>query len=98
MTKEEEIMAFLSENVFNHILNSLDASDTLKKGVRYTIMRLNKLDAEGMVSYYWSAVVGTDRSIEFAKQMREEGFNRFESEQVLEEFRERFDDSWIRSN
>ena len=95
MTKKEEIMDFLSRNVFDPILNSLDASDALKKGVRYTIMRLNNLDAEGMVSYYWSAIVGTDRSTEFARQMRSEGFTRFE--EAIDDFRDKFNDAWIRS-
>ncbi len=95
MTKKEEIMDFLSRNVFNPILDSSDASEALKKGVRYTIMRLNNLDAVGMVSYYWSAIVGTDRSTEFARQMRSEGFTRFE--EVIDEFRDRFNDAWIRA-
>ncbi|MFA5075548.1 MAG: hypothetical protein WC436_05605 [Candidatus Babeliales bacterium] len=61
--------------------------------MRYTIMRLNNLDAKGMVSYYWSAIVGTDRSTEFARQMRSEGFTRFE--EVIDEFRDRFNDTWL---
>ena|SRR3989338_5168300 len=95
MSKEEEIMEFLSHNVFDPILNDPGASETLKKGVRYTIMRLNNLDANGMVSYYWSAIVGTERSTEFARQMRSEGFTRFE--EVIDEFRDRFNDAWLRS-
>jgi len=34
MTKKEEILAYLHEHVFEPILNSPDASETLKKGVR----------------------------------------------------------------
>ena len=41
------------------------------------------------------AIVGTDRSTEFARQMRSEGFTRFE--EVIDDFRDRFNDSWIRS-
>lgn len=67
----------------------------LKKGIKYTIMRMNERDSAGIVHYYWSVVSGTDRSIEFAKQMREEGFTRFE--ELYEEFRERFNDRWIES-
>ncbi|MFH2146310.1 MAG: hypothetical protein ABII75_09850 [Candidatus Omnitrophota bacterium] len=95
MNKKREIMQFLSDNIFDPILNNPAASETLKKGVRYTIMRLNNLDAFGMVSYYWSAIVGTEKSTEFARQMRAEGFTRFE--EVIDEFRDRFDDDWLRS-
>lgn len=94
MTKEQEIMSFLHEKVFDEILSSPKASNKLKSGVNLTITRLNQRDAEGMVKYYWSAVIGTDRSIGFAKMMKEEGFLRFE--EVLEEFRERFNDNWLK--
>ncbi len=50
---EDEIMKFLHEQVFDPILNSSAASTQLKQGVRYTIMRMNKLDAVGMIHYYW---------------------------------------------
>jgi hypothetical protein len=95
MTKEEEILQFLHEEVFDPILNSNTASDSLKRGVRYTIMRLKERDATGMVSYYWSAIVGTDRSVPFATSMRNEGFTRFE--EVIDEFRRRFNDQWLRT-
>jgi hypothetical protein len=95
MTKEQEIMEFLHENVFDPILNSPTASDSLKRGVRLTIMRLNQLDAAGMIRYYWSAIIGTERSTKFARLMKEEGFVRFE--EVIDEFRERFNDRWLES-
>lgn len=88
-TREEQIMRFLHEKVFDEILTSPRSSEELKRGVRYTIMRLEERDAVGMVSYYWSAVIGTDRSKGFAARMRKEGFKRFE--EAIEEFRDRFD-------
>lgn len=95
MNQEEEIMAFLHERVFNPILNSPHASENLKRGVRYTIMRMNERNAEGMIRYYWSAIIGTERSTEFARQMRNEGFTRFE--ETIDEFRDRFNDNWLNS-
>jgi len=95
MTKEEEIMNFLSTRVFDPILESARASQHLKKGVRYTIMRLGQRDALGMIKYFWSAIVGTEQSIQFSKLMKEEGFDRFE--EVLEDFRDRFNDDWLNS-
>ncbi|TBB27323.1 hypothetical protein ELH48_09250 [Rhizobium ruizarguesonis] len=91
--KEQEVMSYLHERVFDPILTSPSASDRLKQGIRFTIMRMRKRDAAGMVSYYWAAVKGTDPSITFAALMRAEGFNRFE--EVLEDFRERFNDRFL---
>jgi hypothetical protein len=94
MTKEEEIMEFLNAKVFGPVLSSLSSSQELKTGIRYTIMRLNERDAKGMVSYFWSAISGTERSIGFSAKLKKEGFNRFE--EAIEEFRVRFDDRWLR--
>jgi predicted glycosyl hydrolase (DUF1957 family) len=94
MTKEQELMSFLGEHIFNPILDSPHASAELKQGVRYTIMSMNERDAVGMVHYFWTAVVGTDKSVPFAKRMKKEGFLRFE--EIVEDFRDRFNDAWIR--
>ncbi len=57
-------------------------------------MRLEEHDAAGMIQYYWSAVIGTDRSVGFAALMRQEGFDRFE--EAIDEFRLRFNDRFLR--
>ena len=93
MTKEDELMQFLHNEVFDPILNSSTASAKLKQGVRLTITRMRQRNATGMIQYYWSAIVGTDRSVEFARNMRSEGFTRFE--EVIDAFRDRFNDAWI---
>jgi len=92
--KESEIMNFLHARIFDPILQSPQASEKLKQGVRGTIMRMEQRDAAGMVQYYWSAIVGTERSVGFAALMRQEGFSRFE--EALEEFRVRFNDDFLR--
>ena len=92
--KEQEIMDFLHERVFDSILASPNASAELKQGVRLTIVRMEQRDATGMLDYYWAAMKGTQRSIGFAARMRNEGFERFE--EALEDFRSRFDGRWLR--
>jgi hypothetical protein len=56
---------------------------------------MESLDAAGMVAYFLSAIVGTERSIGFAERMRKEGFIRFE--EVFEEFRITFDNKFLRA-
>lgn len=93
-SKEKQIMDYLMSIVFTPILDSDKASSSLKQGVRLTIMRLNQRDAVGMLSYYWSAIIGTEKSTKFAKLMKKEGFVRFE--ELIEEFRDRFNDKWLK--
>jgi hypothetical protein len=92
--KEQQIMDFLHERIFDPILGSPQASEKLKQGVRYTVMRLKERDAAGMISYYWSAIVGTERSIGFAALMLKEGFGRFE--EAIDEFRLHFNDKFLK--
>ena len=56
MTKEQELMIFLHDKVFDPILNSKSASKSVKSGVNLTIARMNRLNAEKMVQYYWAAL------------------------------------------
>lgn len=94
MTKEEELMNFLHEKVFDPILSSKEAPANIKSGVNLTIGRMNRLSAEKMIQYFWFALA-TDNAISFSKKIKAEGLPRFED--VLEEFRDRFNDAWLRS-
>ena len=94
MTKEQELMEYLHEKVFDPILNSPTASSQIKSGINLTIGRMNRLSAEKMVRYFWSALA-TDNAIRFSKKMKNEGLKRFED--IMEEFRDKFNDEWLRS-
>lgn len=92
MNKEQELMDFLHQRVFDPILNSKNASTKVKSGVHLTIERMNRLSAEKMVQYFWSALV-TENAIAFSKVLKADNLPRFED--VMEEFRDRFNDNWI---
>lgn len=92
MTKEQEVMMYLHEKVFDPILNSTTAPSNIKSGVNLTIARMNKLSANKMVQYFWSALA-TENAIAFSKQLKAENLMRFED--VMEEFRDKFNDSWL---
>lgn len=93
MTKEQELMDFMHQKVFDPILNSSTASSKVKSGVNLTIGRMNRLTADKMVQYFWSALA-TENAINFSKHLKMEGLVRFED--VMEEFRDKFNDSWLR--
>jgi hypothetical protein len=92
MTKEQELMKFLHDKVFDTILNSKTCSSKIKSGVNLTIGRMSRLSAEKMVQYFWSALA-TENAIAFSKHIKEERLTRFED--VMEEFRDKFNDSWL---
>lgn len=93
MAKEQELMQFLHERVFYPILNSTIAPANIKSGINLTIGRMNRLSADKMVQYFWSALA-TSNAIEFSKKMKAENLPRFED--VMEEFRDHFNEEWLR--
>lgn len=93
MTREEAVMSFLDERVFQPALNHPRSTPAIKAGVNLTRARMSQRTAFGMVQYFWSAVIGTERSTKFAKQMRQIGLTRFE--ETIDEFRERFGNDWL---
>jgi hypothetical protein len=94
MTKEEEILEFLNDRVFNPISASSSIPSDIKKGVRITAARMGRLDAKGMIDFFWSAIRGTEKSIRFSEKMKREGLTRFED--IFETFRKRFNEKWLK--
>jgi hypothetical protein len=94
MSKEQEIMAFLEARVFGPALAAPKVPQHVRAGVRQTRVRMSRLPAVSMVNYFWSAATGkTDRALRMGEYMKAAGLTRFESEEVLCEFRTRFDPS-----
>lgn len=93
MTKEQELMQYLHNKVFDHILDSKKCPAKIKSGVNLTVGRMSRLSAEKMVQYFWSALA-TENAITFSKHLKAEGLTRFED--VMEEFRDKFNDNWLR--
>ncbi len=88
-------MAFLHERVFDPILASPEVPENIKQGTRLTITRMSQLEAASMIRFYWGAIVGSEHSINFAARLREARCIRFE--EVLDDFRARFTDEWLRT-
>lgn len=59
LPKEKRNYAFLHEKVSAPMLNSPKALSYARKGVNYTIMKLEQRDATGMGHYFLSAICGT---------------------------------------
>lgn len=91
--EKQTISSFWEEHVFQPVLDSKTASKNLKSGVSLIKYRMSQRDAARIIYYFWSAVVGAERSVGFSKMMKEEGFGRFE--EVIDAFRNRFNDRWL---
>lgn len=90
---KKDVLDFLNLEVFEPAIKYSKENNLpeIAKGVRFTRMRMEQLpDARAVVQYFWSAVIGTDKSIKFSDTMKKHNIVRFED--VLEEFREKFKD------
>ena len=68
----------------------------LVQGIRLTRYRMSQLPtAEKMVHFFWSAVEGTEKSINFYNLMKQYDLTTFED--VFKEVRVRFNDEWLRA-
>ena len=66
----------------------------IAQGARYTRMRMSQLDSKKKLQYFWSAIQGTEKSIEFSKLLKSNGVLRFED--ILEEVRIKFNDEYFK--
>jgi len=97
LEKRKEILDYLDEKIFNPALKlgKEQKNKTIINGVNITRARMSKLSAKMMISYYWSAIIGTEKSIKFSEILKDNGVYRFED--IIEEFRERFNDEWLKN-
>ena len=96
MSKEQEIMNYFNEKIFEPALEYGKANKKLNivKGVNLTKIRMSKLPARKMINYFWSAIVGTEHSINFSDILVRNGLTRFED--VLEEVRVKFNNDYLK--
>ncbi len=90
MKKERQIMNFLMEYLFNPILYSPEENALMKQGVNVTISRMETMHADEMIKYFWSTIVGEERSTHFARCFRKKEFV-----DAVEEFGKQFNDEWL---
>jgi len=95
MAKKDEVLSFLKEKVFDPILCCPVKHKEIEEGVRRTLAYFETQTARGIVEHYWKSIRGTRGSISFSGMLRQHGFPRFED--VLEEFRMRFNEEWLNS-
>ena len=95
MSKEDELMNFLDNNIFEPILCCPHIPKEIEAGVHRTIASFRAQKAAGMIEHFWKSIRGTDGSIAFSGMLKQHGFKRFED--VLDEFRLRFNAQWLKS-
>lgn len=94
--KKKEFLDYLEDNIFSNAEQyGKEHNDiNLVKGVRITRLRMSQQPTlEKMLHYFWSAMEGTDKSINFSNKLKEYGLTRFED--VFEDVRVKFNDNWI---
>jgi len=96
--KKQEVLNYLEENVWSEAERiGVENNDKhLKQGIRLTRLRMSLLPtAEKVVHFFWSAMEGTEKSLNFYELMKDYDLTTFED--VFTDFRTRFNDEWLRA-
>lgn len=93
MTKEQEIMAYLQEKVFDPVLQSGAASKEDKKRIRFTIMCMNKLSAESMIEYFNNSLLKCENDL--SRSLKDKDLPSFND--VETEFNNKFNEIWLKN-
>jgi len=92
--KKREILDYLNERIFNVLQSDMAIPSSVRRGLNLTKARLTAYPSpKSIVKFFWSAVSGTDRSIKMYTAMKQSNLVTFED--ILPEFRERFNDKWL---
>ena len=92
----QEMNNYFDEKIFEPAIKYAKDNNIkeIAQGARYTRMRMNQLDSKKKLQYFWSAIQGTEKSIEFSKLLKSNGVLRFED--ILEEVRIKFNDEYFK--
>lgn len=95
--KCNEIMNYFDEKIFNPALDfaKRNHNSTIFKGVNLTRARMHRLSSEKKIQFFWSAIVGTDKSIRFSDILKDNGITRFED--IIEEVRVKFNNDYLKA-
>lgn len=95
--KQKAIMDYFDNTIFSPALTYGKEHNLVDvvRGVNLTKARMSRLASEKMIQYFWSAIIGTDKSIRFSKMMKEHNILRFED--IIEEVREKFNEDFLRA-
>jgi hypothetical protein len=96
--KKKVLMDYLEENVWSKAerVGKENNDRHLVQGIRLTRLRMSQLPtAEKMIRFFWSAIEGTQRSINFYDIMKQ--YNLVTFEDLFKDIRVKFNDEWIRS-
>ena len=92
----QEMDNYFNKKIFEPAIKYAEDNNIkeIAQGARYTRMRMEQLDSKKKLQYFWSAIQGTEKSIEFSKLLKNNGVLRFED--ILEEVREKFNDEYFK--
>ena len=54
-----------------------------------------RLSSEKKIQFFWSAIVGTDKSIRFSDILKDNGITRFDD--IIEEVRTKFNNDYLKA-
>ncbi|PHV69393.1 hypothetical protein CS063_16050 [Sporanaerobium hydrogeniformans] len=95
MEKKQELLNFLQTELFNPIINSPYASETLKNDFNHMLSTLSLFSAEGILVYVWNMLANDEVQMIFDNRLLDEGFSNYHD--VVHTFKSQFTYDWLLS-
>lgn len=95
MDKKQELLNFLTAELFNPVLDSPYASPQLKYDFSHTLETLKSFSAEGILFYIWNTLANTESQMIWSNRLLDEGFYNYDH--ALSTFKQHFTYDWLSS-
>jgi hypothetical protein len=92
MTKEEELIAFLHENLYDPILAMKDLSPDDRNEINRIIDEMNYLEARRMIQYFYNTLI-TYNEILYPRRNKKESVP--DLNKIFEEIRTKYNGEWL---
>ncbi len=96
MSKKQQLLSFLNENIFDPIISAPYASSQLKNDFLCMREMLKDFSAKGILYFVWISLFNQENEIILCNRLIDEGFHFYKS--VTDNFKENFSYEWLLSS
>lgn len=96
MSKKQQLLNFLNENIFDPIISAPYASSQLKDDFLSMKEMLKNFSAKGILSFVWTSLFNEENEVILCNRLVDEGLHCYTS--VITTFKKNFSYEWLRSS
>lgn len=96
MSKKQQLLSYLNQNIFEPIISAPYASSQLKDDCLFMRKMLKDFSAKGILYFVWTTLIDKENEIILNNRLIDEGFDFYNS--VMDNFKKKFSYEWLISS